>query len=56
MTLDEYIHKHLIKTDEWYKSINPETQEKFLQQYKKTVYGLRVILEYLIDRYIRRIV
>lgn len=56
MNLDEYIHKHLIKTDEWYKSINPETQAEFLQQYKKTVYGLRVFIEYLIDKYIRRIV
>ena len=55
MTLDEYIHKHLITTDEWYKSTEPETQEVFLQQYKKTVYGLRVSIEYLIDKYIRRI-
>lgn len=56
MTLDEYIHKYLITTDEWYKSINPETQAEFLQQYKKTVYGLRTSTEYLIDKYIRRIV
>ena len=56
MNLDEYIHKHLIKTDEWYKSINPETQAEFLQQHKKTVYGLRVILEYLIDKHIRRVI
>lgn len=56
MTLDEYIHKYLITTDEWYKSINPETQEEFLQQYKRTVYGLRTSTEYLIDKYIRRIV
>ena len=56
MTLDEYIHKYLMVTDEWYRSINPETQKEFLQQYKKTVFGLRIILEYLIDKYIRRVI
>lgn len=56
MTLDEYVHKHLITTDEWYKSMKPETQEEFLQQYKKTVYGLRTSIEYLIDKHIRRVI
>lgn len=56
MNLDEYIHKHLLETDEWYKSLESETQEAFLQQYKKTVFGLRASIEYLIDKYIRRFV
>lgn len=56
MNLDEYVHKHLLETDMWYKSLESETQEDFLQQYKKTVFGLRASIEYLIDKYIRRFV
>ena len=56
MTLDEYIHKYLMVTDDFYESLGIEDEEDFIQQFKKTVFGRRVILQYLIDKYIRRII
>lgn len=56
MNLDEYIHKYLLETDMWYRAMSDNTQSEYLMKYKKTLYGLRLSLEYLIDKYIRRIV
>lgn len=54
MNFKMYLHKILMETDDFYRSIDETEKLEYLEKFSNTLIGIRTKLEYYIDKYIRR--
>lgn len=54
MNFKMYLHKILMETDDFYRSLDGTQRFEYLKKFSNTLIGIRTKLAYYIDKYIRR--